>query len=103
MAYWNDGGSANKILVIGDIMLDEYVIGRAKRLCSEAPVPIIEEAETYYFPGGAANVAANIKYGRSVILAGVIGKDEEGEFLRKFSAAWISLQYWGWIQAGPLL
>ena len=30
-----------------------------------------------------------------MILAGVIGKDEEGEFLRKFSAAWISLQYWG--------
>ncbi|NLU36554.1 MAG: hypothetical protein GXX01_06010 [Clostridiales bacterium] len=84
MAYWNDGGSANKILVIGDIMLDEYVIGRAKRLCSEAPVPIIEEAETYYFPGGAANVAANIKgMGGQVILAGVIGKDEEGEFLRK--------------------
>jgi len=84
VAYRSDGGSGSKILVIGDIMLDEYIIGRAMRLCPEAPVPIIEDAETYYFPGGAANVAANIRsMGGRVILAGVIGNDEEGECLRK--------------------
>ncbi|MGI6140855.1 MAG: bifunctional heptose 7-phosphate kinase/heptose 1-phosphate adenyltransferase [Caldicoprobacterales bacterium] len=84
MAYQKEGKSTRKVLVIGDIMLDKYVIGRVRRMCPEAPVPVIECAETWCYPGGAANVAANIKsMGGQVILAGVIGKDEEGEFLRK--------------------
>ena len=79
-----DRSSANKILVIGDIMLDQYIIGQAKRLCPEAPVPILEPEETSYYLGGAANVAANIRsMGGRVILAGVVGKDEEGERIRK--------------------
>lgn len=84
MAYQKEDKSSKKVLVIGDIMLDQFVIGKAKQLCLEAPVPIIEGAETHYFAGGAANMAVNIKnMGGQVILAGVIGKDEEGDVLRK--------------------
>lgn len=84
MAYCNDNKSDKKVLVIGDIMLDQYVIGKARRLCPEAPAPILEAEETWCFPGGAANVAANIKnMGGQVFLAGVVGKDEEGDSLRK--------------------
>jgi len=84
VAYQKESESTRKVLVIGDIMLDHYVIGKVRRLCPEAPVPIIEDAESHYFAGGAANVAANIKsMGGQVILAGVIGKDEEGNTLRR--------------------
>ena len=78
----------NKILVIGDIMLDRYIIGRANRLCPEAPVPILTVDETQYFLGGAANVAANIRnIGGQVFLAGVVGKDEEGDMIRRMLKA----------------
>lgn len=84
MTYQKEIKSTRKVLVIGDMMLDQYVIGQARRLCPEAPVPIIEGVETLSFAGGAASVAANIKsMGGQVILAGVIGKDEEGDTLRK--------------------
>jgi rfaE bifunctional protein kinase chain/domain len=82
--YCNDSKSHRKVLVIGDIMLDQYVIGKARRLCPEDPEPVLEAVETRCFPGGAANVAVNIKnMGGQVILAGLIGKDEEGDLLRK--------------------
>ncbi|HHY83102.1 MAG TPA: hypothetical protein GX505_10565 [Clostridiales bacterium] len=84
MVYLKDRESVRKVLVIGDIMLDQYVIGKASRLCPEAPAPVLEADEINCFPGGAANVAVNIKnIGGQVTLAGVIGKDEEGEILRK--------------------
>jgi D-glycero-beta-D-manno-heptose-7-phosphate kinase len=49
-----------RLLVIGDLMLDEYVSGDAHRVCPEAPVPVIEATRRWCVPGGAANAAANV-------------------------------------------
>jgi len=50
-----------RIAVIGDIMIDEYIIGKIERISPEAPVPILEIEEEKYVLGGAGNVANNIK------------------------------------------
>jgi rfaE bifunctional protein kinase chain/domain len=69
-----------KIAVIGDIMLDEYIIGKIERISPEAPVPILEVEEERHVLGGAANVANNIKaLNGEPILFGVIGEDQGGE------------------------
>ncbi len=73
-----------KILVIGDIILDEYIWGKASRLSPEAPVPILEVNKCTYILGGAANVANNIRtLGGKVCLAGVKGDDSNAEKLDK--------------------
>lgn len=65
-----------KILVVGDIILDEYLWGMATRQSPEAPVPVLEVKRKTYLLGGAANVANNIAaMGAKAILAGVIGDD----------------------------
>ncbi len=70
--------SKYKILVLGDIMLDQYIHGQVTRISPEAPVPIVEHENREYKLGGAANVAANIEaLGAKAILAGVVGDDEE--------------------------
>lgn len=72
-----------KILVLGDVMLDEYIWGSVSRISPEAPVPVVEVQRTSYMPGGAANVAVNIaSLGGRVYLAGVVGADQAGERLR---------------------
>jgi len=71
-----------KILVVGDIILDEYIWGKASRLSPEAPVPILEVNKCTYILGGAANVANNIRtLGGKVFLAGVKGNDANAEKL----------------------
>jgi len=72
------------ILVVGDVMLDEYIWGEVERISPEAPVPVMRVKNETWVPGGAANVSHNISSlgGRSVI-AGVIGDDAPG---RKLSA-----------------
>ncbi|MFC1608442.1 D-glycero-beta-D-manno-heptose 1-phosphate adenylyltransferase [Candidatus Latescibacterota bacterium] len=71
------------VIVVGDIMLDEYIIGDSDRISPEAPEPIITEQERRYVPGGAANVALNITaLGAQVRLSGVIGDDHDGTMLR---------------------
>jgi len=74
--------SGKKILVIGDIMIDEYLSGNVSRLSPEAPVPVVEiEEETLRF-GGAANVALNIKtLGCEPLLIGLAGQDRMGDEL----------------------
>ncbi len=69
-----------RVGILGDIMLDEYIIGKVSRISPEAPVPIVEVEEEYSLLGGASNVANNIKslLGEP-ILFGVIGKDRGGE------------------------
>lgn len=63
-----------KILIIGDIILDHYIIGDVNRISPEAPVPILEFKEEFYRLGGAANVANNINApGHEVVLRGVGG------------------------------
>ena len=72
------------ILVVGDVMLDEYIWGEVERISPEAPVPVVRVKNETWVPGGAANVSHNVSSlgGRSVI-AGVIGDDSPG---RKLSA-----------------
>ena len=70
------------ILVIGDIILDEYIFGEVKRISPEAPVPILNALDTDYRLGGAANVALNCKcLGCNVDIISVTGNDKEGNIL----------------------
>lgn len=65
-----------KILVVGDIILDEYLWGKTNKNSPEAPVPVLEVKRKTCLTGGAANVASNIaSFGAKVYLAGVIGDD----------------------------
>lgn len=70
------------ILVIGDVMLDRYVIGEVKRISPEAPVPVLAVSEEKSVAGGAANVALNLKaLGANVETVGWFGDDERGDEL----------------------
>ena len=72
------------VLVIGDLVLDQYIKGSVSRISPEAPVPIVLQTESFYTPGGAANVANNLaSLGASVTLVGKIGEDIEGVTLKK--------------------
>ena len=73
-----------KILVIGDLMLDRYWMGSVNRISPEAPVPIIDINLCEDKPGGAANVAKNLSdFGMEVTLVGIIGKDEAADDLKR--------------------
>lgn len=73
---------AQKILVIGDVMLDEYYFGSVSRISPEAPVPVFLKKGHEYRPGGAANVAVNMAVnGMDVTLISVIGEDGNGAIL----------------------
>ena len=75
--------SGQTVLVVGDVMLDHFVIGSVDRISPEAPVPVVRFAREEYRLGGAANVAANIQaLGGRVTLVGLIGDDGEGRRLR---------------------
>lgn len=75
--------AGRRILVVGDLCLDEYVIGTAARLSREAPVPVLEWRERRVLPGAAANPAHNIvALGSQAITTGVIGEDAAGQTLR---------------------
>lgn len=71
-----------RILVIGDLILDEFIRGNADRISPEAPVPVVWAQSQSYMPGGASNVANNIaSLGGKVFLSGVIGDDKNGNIL----------------------
>jgi D-beta-D-heptose 7-phosphate kinase/D-beta-D-heptose 1-phosphate adenosyltransferase len=76
-------GGIKDVLVIGDIMLDEYIIGDVERISPEAPVPVVKEGHREWSLGGAANVAANCRHiGFNVTLIGVVGdSDSAGQKL----------------------
>lgn len=68
-----------KALVVGDLMLDEYIFGSAARISPEAPVMVIRQERTQQLPGGAANVALNLKaLGADTSVVGLVGADEAG-------------------------
>jgi D-beta-D-heptose 7-phosphate kinase/D-beta-D-heptose 1-phosphate adenosyltransferase len=72
-----------RIVVLGDVMLDRYVVGETDRLSPEAPVPVVTVRETRSALGGAANVAANVvAIGARCSLVGVIGDDPNGAAIR---------------------
>ena len=54
------GFSQIRVLVVGDLMLDRYIVGEVERISPEAPVPVLRHAQRYERPGGAANVAMNL-------------------------------------------
>ena len=69
-----------KALVIGDVMTDEYVFGRVERISPEAPVPVVNIVKRESRPGGAANVAVNLKaLGAQTVLCAVAGDDTRGK------------------------
>lgn len=72
-----------KIVVLGDVMLDEFVWGDVTRISPEAPVPVVDIRRESVHLGGAANVLANlVALGAKACVIGVIGKDSAGERLR---------------------
>lgn len=72
----------SRVLVIGDVMLDEYLRGEVSRISPEAPVPVLEVRSTETRLGGAANAAANIQaLGGSATVIGVVGQDETANAL----------------------
>lgn len=74
--------SSLRVLVVGDVMLDEDRLGGVSRVSPEAPVPIVGVREVRRAPGGAANVAHNvIRLGAECELVGVVGDDDEGRVL----------------------
>jgi len=76
--------STARLLVAGDLMLDRYWQGPAARISPEAPVPVVRVERTEDRPGGAANVALNMRsLGAEVTLAGLVGEDEAGQILRQ--------------------
>jgi D-glycero-beta-D-manno-heptose-7-phosphate kinase len=79
-----DRASRTKILVVGDLMLDQFLWGRVRRISPEAPVPVVEFERESSMPGGAANVARNLtSLAAGCELAGIIGRDSAGRTLRR--------------------
>jgi D-beta-D-heptose 7-phosphate kinase/D-beta-D-heptose 1-phosphate adenosyltransferase len=80
--------STRHIMVVGDVMVDRFMIGKVSRISPEAPVPVVVFDREEFRLGGAANVANNVReLGGSVDLIGVIGHDEAGTELRNELAA----------------
>lgn len=73
-----------RVLVIGDMMLDQYIIGRVSRISPEAPVPVVDVQSEKFFPGGASNVARNLRsLSARVSVLGVVGADATGRTLAR--------------------
>lgn len=76
--------SRQQVLVVGDLMLDHYIHGHVSRISPEAPVPVLHVTRENSVPGGACNVAANVRaLGGRAGVAGVIGKDAHGRSLAR--------------------
>jgi rfaE bifunctional protein kinase chain/domain len=76
--------SRQRVAVVGDLMLDHFLIGRIDRISPEAPVPVVRVDRDDYRLGGAANVAHNVRaLGAQAILVGLVGDDEAAQILRR--------------------
>ena len=74
--------ATKRLLVIGDLMLDEFLWGKVSRISPEAPVPVVEIVKEEFFPGGAANVARNLaEFSKGVRIMGVTGTGLHAERL----------------------
>ena len=83
LASWVPRLAGHTVVVLGDVFLDEYLVGRPTRLSREAPVPVLELARRAYLPGGAANPARNVAaLGGHARQVGLIGDDPAAERLR---------------------
>lgn len=82
------GFARQRILVLGDLMVDEYILGKVGRISPEAPVPVLNYRGTERSAGGASNVALNMHaMGGKLSMAGVAGLDDSGIWLREFLSA----------------
>ncbi len=82
-----DRAPSKRIMVIGDLMLDEFVWGKVGRISPEAPVPVVEVTGESFYPGGAANVARNLReFVENVAVIGLLGQDRCGQQLRELLA-----------------
>ena len=74
--------AGRRLLVIGDLMLDEFIWGKVSRISPEAPVPVVNVTGETYYPGGAANVARNAReFGAEIAVVGLAGDDANGRRL----------------------
>jgi D-beta-D-heptose 7-phosphate kinase/D-beta-D-heptose 1-phosphate adenosyltransferase len=81
------GFSQTRVLVIGDLILDEFVWGRVSRISPEAPVPVVEVDRETQYPGGAANVARNLReFTPQTAVLGMIGTDPQAHTLKRLLA-----------------
>ena len=72
-----------RVLVVGDLMLDQFVWGRVERISPEAPVPVVHVTDEEVRPGGAGNVVSNVvALGGRVAIGGIVGRDAAGARLR---------------------
>ncbi len=79
-----DNFADKRVLVVGDVMLDEYVWGRVSRVSPEAPVMIVDADSHTFVPGGAANVVNNVcALGAKAIIAGIVGEDTAAGTLKE--------------------
>ena len=77
-----------RLLVLGDVMLDHFIVGRVNRISPEAPVPVVAFNRDEYRAGGAANVALNVRaLGATVDLVGLVGPDDSAQRLRELLQA----------------
>lgn len=77
-----------RVLVVGDVMLDEFVWGTVSRVSPEAPVPVVKVTAQSFHVGGAGNVARNIRsLGGRALLAGIVGRDAAAERIEEDLAA----------------
>jgi len=77
-----DAFASQRAIVVGDLMLDQYIFGRATRISPEAPVMVVKQERTSAVPGGAANVAHNLAVlAAGVEVVGAIGQDSAGDQL----------------------
>ncbi len=77
------GFGGKRVLVVGDLFLDEYLVGRPTRISREAPVLILEYEKRFALPGGGTNPARNVSsLGGQALMAGIVGDDEAGAELR---------------------
>jgi rfaE bifunctional protein kinase chain/domain len=80
--------AGERLLVAGDLMLDEFIWGRVSRISPEAPVPVVNVTGESYYPGGAANVARNLhEFAQATAVVGLTGADAAGERLHELLAS----------------
>lgn len=72
-----------RVVVVGDLIADQFITGRVERISREAPVLILQYRDTHIVPGGAGNAAANVAaLGARVSVVGLVGRDDEGRRLK---------------------
>ncbi|MFH1846386.1 MAG: D-glycero-beta-D-manno-heptose-7-phosphate kinase [Candidatus Omnitrophota bacterium] len=77
------GFHGKRIIVIGDLLLDQFIWGKVSRISPEAPVPVVWVTRDSFMPGGACNVASNLaELGAKVSIVGIVGSDEKADILK---------------------